>query len=314
MMKINMDQKRSRGQFYTLGNPFALKPFFDWAKDVKLRDKCVLEPFAGANNIIKTLRKTGLCRDSDSYDLNPAASDVKMRDAIKRFPKGYDVCVTNPPWLARNSATRRGIPFCNSRHDDLYKHCLELCLKNCKHVATLLPASYLQSRLFQERLQKYILLHDFIFTDTQNPVCLALFGDSHASDICIYHDDKYIGKLADASGELPHQKKDRNVRFNDPQGALGFISFDNVTEPSIRFCHAEEVQDYPIKVSSRFITRISGNFGNVRRLSRKLNKVITEFRETTNDLLLTPFKGMRKDGKYRRRMDFALAKRFINAA
>jgi len=47
---------------------------------------------------------------------------------------------------------------------------------------------------------------------------------------------------------------------------------------------------------------------------KKLNKKISTFRESTNDIFLTPFKGIRKDGRYRRRMDFALARDFINAS
>ena len=312
-----MNTKRAQGQFYTLGNPFRLRPFLAWADKAGLPGERVLEPFAGANNIIKTLQKMGMCQDFRSYDLTPADREVRKRDTAAKFPKGFDVCITNPPWLARNSATRRGLPFPDTCHDDLYKHCLELCLMNCGHVAALVPASYLQSGLFRDRLQTYILLHDTIFSDTENPVCLSLFGEKPTRDVQIYHDKRPIGTLAQLQEKLPGQKQNksvRSVRFNDPEGKLGFISFDNTREPSIQFCLASEVEDYPIKVSSRFITRISGDFGDVLALVRKLNRAIKAFRENTSDVFLTPFKGVRRDGSYRRRMDFALARRFINAA
>ncbi len=60
------------------------------------------------------------------------------------------------------------------------------------------------------------------------------------------------------------------------------------------------------------ITRISGDLGNVSRLIKRLNDNIEDFRNETNDVCLTPFKGLRKDvGVYRRRMDYALARDFI---
>ena len=140
-----MAEKRSKGQYYTQGNPFTLNPFLEWSEQISLSSKIVLEPFAGSNNIVKSLQQTGLCNQFSSYDIEPADSFVEQRDTIKSFPQGFEVCVTNPPWLARNSATRRGLDYPNTIHDDLYKHCLELCLLNCEHVAALIPASYLQS-------------------------------------------------------------------------------------------------------------------------------------------------------------------------
>ncbi len=309
-----MSRKRAQGQFYTRGNPFDLPPFLKWADQAGLPGKCVLEPFAGANNIIRTLQKAGICDAFKSYDLTPADREVKARDTIARFPEGFDVCVTNPPWLARNSATRRRLPFPGVCADDLYKHCLELCLNHCGYVAALVPASYLQSGLFRDRLQTYILLHDTIFSDTENPVCLSLFGNKPTGRVNIYYDGDDIGTLASLLKKLPTPKRDKRVRFNDPKGGLGFISFDNTREPSIRFCHAVEIRDYTIKVSSRFITRISGDFGASTRLIGKLNRAIKTFRHDTQDVFLTPFKGIRDDGRYRRRMEYMLARRFINAA
>ena len=308
-----MDSKRAQGRFYTLGNPFELKPFRQWAERARISQTRILEPFAGANHIIDTLIDIGLSSEFVSYDIEPNNRKVAKRNTISCFPKGYDVCITNPPWLARNSATRRGLPYPETKHDDLYKHCLELCLDNCKYVAVLIPASYLQSGLFRERLSSYILLHDTIFSDTENPVCLALFDANASSDVSIYYGDEPIGMLNTLKSQLPEPKEDRRVRFNDPNGRLGFISFDNAREASIRFCSADDIKDYTIKHSSRFITRISGDFGNLSVLIKKLNDAIESFRHNTKDIFLTPFKGIREDGCYRRRMDFNLARRFINS-
>lgn len=308
--------KRAKGQYYTLGNPFSLNPFRQWASDADLPNSNVLEPFAGSNNIIKTLQGMSLCNEFTSYDILPADDDVEFKDTIRGFPKNHRVCVTNPPWLARNSSTRRNLPYPDTVHDDMYKHCLELCLENCEYVAALIPASFLQSGLFRHRLSTYILLHeDGIFNDTENPVCLSLFTkDSDSTSTKVYYDGNFIGLLRDLEGRIPEERLNRKARFNDPSGNLGFISFDNTREPSIRFCSVQEIDDYPIKVSSRFITRISGEFSDIPSLIDQLNIQLTEFRKDTKDLLLTPFKGMRDDGCYRRRMSYALARKFINAS
>ncbi len=309
-----MSAKRAKGQFYTVGNPFILPPFVKWAKHAGLPAARILEPFAGGNNIIKTLQEIDLCNQFVSYDIEPTNKHVKLLDTVNAFPKGFKVCITNPPWLARNSATRRELPYPLSSYDDLYKHCLELCLNNCEFVAALLPASYLQSGLFRERLDTYILLHKTMFIDTENPVCLALFSGRTRQRINIYHDAKYIGTLKTLENKIPEMRNNRKIAFNVPDGELGFISFDNTRKASIKFCHGEEVEDYSIKISSRFITRISGDFDDADTLIHRLNKMIKKFRKGTHDVFLTPFKGIRDDGCYRRRMEYSMARRIINAA
>lgn len=176
----------------------------------------------------------------------------------------------------------------------------------------LIPATFLQSGLFIDRLKRIIFLHDkSIFNDTQNPVCLALFGEK-SNDIEIFFDSKYIGKLGDFNRFLPVSKKEnRKFIFNDPNGKLGFIALDNTREPSIRFCAGDELEKYNVGFSSRMITRIGGDFKNVSSLSEHLNKKLFEFRNSTKDVFLTPFKGLRKDGMYRSRMDYGLARDFI---
>jgi len=313
------DAKKSRGQFYTRANPFRHSAFQQWAAQAGLPRETVLEPFAGANHLIESLRDEGLCDRFRAYDIDPAHPPVVRRNTLTNFPAGHHVGVTNPPWLGKNSATRRGYAYPSDRHDDLYKHCLELCLRHCDYVAALVPASYLQSGLFFDRLQSCILLQRTLFTDTENPVCLALFGDEMFTPINLYNDFDYIGTLAQLQEFLPRPKK-RNtargeVKFNDPKGALGFISFDSTKAPSIRFCHAAQLKDYEIKESSRFITRISCDFrgADMDKTIARLNRRIDSFRANTHDVFLTPFKGIRQDGKYRRRMKFSLARSFIHA-
>lgn len=305
-------KKRQHGRYYTEGNPFILRPFVDWAESIDLRQARVLEPFAGANNIIRALQVSGYAKKFNSFDIEPANKEVEYMDTINNFPKGFDVCITNPPWLAKNSAHRRGLDFPNTDYDDLYKHSLNLCLENCSYVGALIPATFLRSGLFTNRLDSVIFLHDkSMFNDTENPVCLALFKEQ-TTDVKIFFDNEHVGNLSNLNKFLPTTKEaDKKLIFNDPNGELGFIAFDNTREPSIRFCSGYELRNYKVGFSSRMITRIGGNFGNVEKVSDYLNKKLSEFRLSTKDVFLTPFKGLRKDGMYRRRMDYGLARDFI---
>lgn len=99
-----------------------------------------------------------------------------------------------------------------------------------------------------------------------------------------------------------------DIRFNAPDGNLGLVAFDNVREASIRFCSISEISDYEIKQSSRFITRIA--IAEPPHIS-VLNHYLNELRTQTHDVFLSSYRGLRKDGMYRRRLDWDLARRII---
>lgn len=305
--------KRQNGRFYTEGNPFVLSPFKSWAKKIDLKNKRVLEPFAGSNNIIRALQQIGFAEQFTSFDIEPHNSKVKSRDTLSSFPRNYEVCITNPPWLAKNSAKRRGLMFPDTTHDDLYKFAIEKCLAYCPYVAAIIPASFVQSGIFRDRLNAIVLLHDqSMFMDTDNPVCLALFVPQ-SQEISIYYDNDFVGYLDEIKSLVPKTRKDRKLIFNHPKGELGFIAIDGTRGPSIRFCDSVEIGDYPIGNTSRMITRIKTDMQIEKELIHELNEQITAFRQQSRDVLLTPFKGLRKDGMYRRRMDYSMARHFINA-
>ena len=92
-----IDTKRSKGQYFTKGNPFCLRPFQNWLGKTNLSHENLLEPFAGANDIVNTLRSMRMCSKFSSYDISPSDKLVKKKDTIKKFPTEYKVCITNPP-------------------------------------------------------------------------------------------------------------------------------------------------------------------------------------------------------------------------
>ena len=247
--------KRELGQYFTTYNPFQNSGFLNWSKECDLSKTTILEPFAGSNNLINMLQDMGLCSDFKSFDIEPKNKFVKRRDTLKNFPKGFKVCITNPPYLAQNSAKRRNLEFPNIIYDDLYKYSLEKCLENCDYVGAIIPASFFNANIFRERLSHYILLNSKMFNDTEHP---------------------------------------------------------NTIEPSIKFVNGEEISPERIRVSSRSITRIMiPTKYKINNIIEKLNYNLNIFRKETYDLFLTPFKGLRKDNYYRRRLDYKLAKKLI---
>ncbi len=304
--------KRERGQFFTRENPFFHSAFAEWAGKADLLTATVLEPFAGANSIIAHLQSMGLCRDFMSFDIEPAAEQVEQRDTLAHFPSGYSVCVTNPPWLARNSATVRNLPFPATRHDNLYKLALERCLENCDFVAALIPESFIRADLFQDRLSDFISIKAGLFSDTGHPTGLALFSERITADVNVWTGSKMVGFLSVLERMKPRKRSDGPVvEFNCPNGNLGLFALDDTKGPSIRFCYAADMRNYKVKKTGRHITKLATDAdADVEKLNRYLN----DFRRKTSDVLMTCYKGIRKDGMYRRRLDWDLARRIIQNA
>lgn len=302
--------KRENGQFFTVGNPFYHTTFHEWASLCNLSSNPILEPFAGANSLIKHLRSMKLCKSASCYDIDPADSEVKKRNTLQSFPQGFDICITNPPWLAKNSATARGLPFPECNHDDLYKYALEKCLNHCQWVAALVPESFIRAKIFQERLTDFISLTSQMFTDTGHPVGLALFSPDQSDSVNVWSQNIPVGDLSGLESlRLQPQADKPTISFNDPDGNLGLIALDNTYTASIRFCPVAELSQYKVKPSGRHITKLKVE-GRLR--IKAWNEHLNDFRKKTCDVLLTSYKGIRKDGMYRRRLDWNLARGIIH--
>lgn len=301
-------EKRTKGQFFTKTNPFDCQAFLSWSRRANLPGERVLEPFAGENSLIEHLKDLNKVARWSSYDIDPGAAGVTRRDTIASFPEGYNVCVTNPPWLAKNSATVRGLPFPDTHFDDLYKLALTRCLEHCGYVAALVPESFIRADLHQDRLHTFISLTKAMFSDTTHPVGLALFDPDPVGDVVVYSGKQCIGTLSKLKTYRPPAASAPEIRFNEVDGNLGLIALDNTREASIRFCKAAELKDYRVSNKCRHITKLSVPW---RVNIRDCNALIDNFREATRDVLLTCYRGIRKDGMYRRRLDWSLARDII---
>jgi hypothetical protein len=327
------NDKRILGQYYTENNPFKNKLFKDWVNHISdIGNKKFLEPFAGSNNIIKFIQEIyPEIKNWSCFDINPSLTNVTpqyniiKQDTIIKFPEGYDVIVTNPPYLSKSSATRRGIIYPNfsPSYNDLYKICLDKMLNNVSFVAAIIPESFITSNLFHDRIFGIISLPCKMFNDTDCPVCLALFGkEVENNDFPIYSNNDFIGnfyelKIFDLS-EYKLKDIDIKWRFNDPNGIIGVKCVDSVKSNGgdIYFHRGELIKSEDIKISSRAFTRISGlpemYLSRLDDFIDTCNIVLNEYRSLTKDIFMTSFKGLRIDGKYRRRIDFYTVKSILD--
>ena len=326
IIKVEPTEKRNLGQFYTTKNPFHLKPFRDWFDKNNLADHTILEPFAGANHIVNHIKEIYPDIKSKSFDNNPNNQEVENRDTLKDFPKGYKVVLTNPPWS--NKVMRAFIGFSNDSlqgFENTYQLALYNCLINCDYVCALIPASFISSMYFEfeffiKRLERYVLIHDRLFDDTEEPTCLVMFSKDETSDVKIYFDDEFKGLYRDILLKIPPRlNSDLNIKisrlmYNRP-GDLLIRSVDNTVDPSILFFNKGELKSNPMtnkfQDKTRLLLNVSGNFKVTDDLIRDLNSNLNKMREETYDLFLSTFKGMRKDGKYRRYITNGLIKAII---
>ena len=316
-----MSNKRELGQYYTQTNPFIHPLFKEWM-DLVDNTKTFIEPFAGANNILKLIKESGydckwVCYDIDppKYNVYPEVQ-VNQQDTIEDFPKGFDVCITNCPYLGKSSARRRHIDY-PWEEDDLYKVSLNVMLKNCGYVAAIIPESFITANIHLDRLWGVISLACKMFDDTDCPVCLAMFTPNGNENVRVYSNENYLGSLKDLQDcEITGHTSDVKWIFNDKHGNIGVKTVDSQIEADCKFFYGENIKPEDIKVSSRAFSRISGLPKNINRdvFIKKCNDILLSYREQTKDVMMTSFKGLRKDGKYRRRLDFKTVRSILNKA
>ncbi len=308
---------RATGRFYTKTNPFNHSLFYKWLSLLPT-DVAVVEPFAGATDIPIMLNEIGFNPVWKCYDINPPIGDngfyVTKRNSIENPPKG-EIYITNPPFLARNSARKSNYPYPTSRFPNLYLHCLNQMLERGKYIAAILPDSFISSKFFKERLFGVISINFKIFTDTDYPVCLAMFVPEKQDDYPIFNGDSLLGYYSELAQYNAVNNTKGNWVFNSPNGNIGIKCIDG-NEADISFCRGEMIQSSIIKDSSRSITRVQGLPTDIDRDSfiNISNRLLAEYRDKTKDIFLTSFKGLRYDKHYRRRIDFGTLRNIMNEA
>ena len=245
--------KRENGVYYTVNNPFKHKEFIKWYNKATEDTDIILEPFAGGNNIPRLVNETGVDKlNWLSYDITPTHKDVIQRDTIKDFPTGYKTIITNPPYLDKSSATYNKLSFPDTIYNNVYKHCIDIMLHNSDYIAAIIPDSFITDKDLKERLHTVISINENIFTDTDQPVCLALFTPNKTDDFIIYVKDERIGYKKDIEKFIPKAPK-QEWKFNDVNGIIHMKAVDNKID-KMRFMLTSERVPKP---SDRMYTTIS---------------------------------------------------------
>lgn len=285
------------------------------------------DPFAGGGDLLQAAKNDLNFKQVVGFDIDEALP-WQYNDSLVEIPHiDNAVIITNPPYLAKQSCSRKKLDcskyFKNTPYDDLYLLALDKMLQAQKYVVAIIPESFINSRFTQKsRLDSITILEGNPFEDTENPVCVACFDNRHKAfdEIRVYKNSVYVNDLQTLSDFRLYSKKNLDIRFNDLDGWLALRAVDS-TDPdnTIKFDFKENVPyDWQknIKVSSRHITLISVDVAVADReeFVRLLNGYIYEIRAKSKDVILTPFKGNMKNGVRRRRLDFSLARAIIEEA
>lgn len=336
--------KRALGQYFTTANPFEHPAFARWAREIPA-GASVAEPFAGSGNLIAMARAVGLANPWVACDIAPvdpgasAAPDVPVarRDTLADFPAGHAAAITNPPYLAKNSASRRKLPYGGGDYDDVYKRALAVMLAGCERVAAIVPESFLTAGLFHDRLDAVVSLPQPMFDDTETPACLALFGPRRGpiagaaagpgapgaagsaapGDFEVWSGPRLVGGFGALRATLETPAARWPWRFNDPAGVIALHAADTGRGADIGFALAPEAPSPEIKVSSRTHTRIGVPLlgrEEAAEVAAEANRLLASRREQTSDVFMTAHFGLRADGRFRRRLDFGQARDLLDLA
>jgi hypothetical protein len=96
------------------------------------------------------------------------------------------------------------------------------------------------------------------------------------------------------------------VDGSDGKSPIAFVAAKDFSYPS-----------ESVAVSSRLMTYLELpelSDAEVSKLISRANAILSRIRQASCDLVLAPFKGNDKNGKRRRRLDYALARRILNLA
>jgi hypothetical protein len=293
--------KQLLGQFYTTTDPFSISDAFSSWYQMVPKNTTILEPFAGAGHLFSYVDSNW-----DGFDIEPNHPNVKQQDTLKDFPTGYQVCITNPPYLAKTVVSRKKLPVVLN-HEDLYLDALQKCLDNCDYVAAIIPSTFWNQNLFKDRLYSWDKFDMELFSDTDNPAGVAYFVPNKVDATRTFIN----GKEVHLNATNTPITTDFPVIFN-PEGLSSFLvnGIDTVDQNNI---HLRKIDGFDTsklvdkngkcKSTNRNMFPIECSYLKEEDLP-SINQMIDDWRRETQDFYLTSFKSCKKDGRYRKRISF----------
>jgi hypothetical protein len=313
-----MTKKIELGQFFTKKDIWLRPHIQTFIASIDF-DK-IIDPFAGGGHLLKIFQPHF---ETAGYDIDPTLS-WPINDGLKNIPMHpTDLCITNPPYLAKTTATRfkRTGTFqyfeLFPEFDDLYLMGVEQCLKSFPYGIAIIPETYLLHPKKTKRLISATILEENPFDDTDFPVVIICWGPENKLDYDVYKNDTLLGSNSSLTAKIPKNKKLGKdiIKFNDINGNLGIICIDKgALIGGIRFTTPDQIKG-AIKVSSRTSTKVMINcLVNIDELIVECNRLLFDYRKDTLDIYMAPFKGNDQNGSRRRRLDFTIARVIIENA
>lgn len=325
-MDLKLDQIKY-GKYYTTKNVFLNNQVFNaFIDDFNLQNHPVLEPFAGANHLTNHLLAIKSDWKITTYDLWPNAAGVFQNDSIHNWIYGkVDLVITNPPYLAKNKATKLKLNWAYNDYpyDDLYKICLAKILNNCRYLIAIIPTTLIYSQrqcdqwLLSKLVKFQLINNNHNFVDANLLVAIGYF-DANKNDqqinFSLYQDQDFVNTYQNLVWRPQKLNQNIKVSFNDQNPNLVIKCIDGIRpDDQIRFLDCQEISRV-IKNSDRQICQIRITGIKVdQNLITKLNQKLLWLRSNQYHYLWTTFKSLNQTNQIRRRISFKLVRQVIQA-
>ena len=322
--------KVSLGSFYTTKSGWLTNEVRAFLEKALAESKgCLLDPFAGDGHLLEAIKSDPvlgrLVSQATGFDIQ--GDTFPFNDSLVAIPNPQRAAiVTNPPYLANHSAKRKGVDqlvakyFDVSTQKNLYRIALEKALESADYVVAIIPETFLLSTFPKHRLELAVVIQDSLFGDTDAPALVACFTKESCPDAHIFTGNQNIGNLSEILALRESTATKHTIVFNDRNGRIGLRAVDGSDGKSpIAFVAARDFE-YPsdsVAVSSRLMTYLDlSHLGDsdIPRVISVANAELNRIRKASGDLVLAPFKGNDRNGRRRRRLDYALARRILNHA
>ena len=321
--------KVSLGSFYTTKSGWLTAEVRAFLENALARSGGqLLDPFAGDGHLITAVKEDATLSSkvvkATGFDIQ--GTTWPINDSLLEIPNPKRaVILTNPPYLANHSAKRKGVSslvskyFERSIQKNLYMIALENALASANYVVAIIPETFLLSTFPKHRLELAVVIQDSLFGDTDAPALVACFTKESCADAHVFTGNQSIGTLAEILALRESSAPKRTIVFNDPRGRIGLRAVDGSDgESPIAFMPASEF-DYSsrkVMVSSRLMTYLDLpdlSDDEIDSIIIRANSALKRIRKDSGDLVLAPFKGNDRNGRRRRRLDYALARRILNS-
>jgi hypothetical protein len=196
--------KKNLGQFYTTNYKHILQNMY-----IPDNVSNIIEPFAGNCDLLNFIEDTNCEYNVKCYDIDPKKDFIIKQDTLLNPPDLDNAfIITNPPYLARNKSSDKGV-FNKYNTNDLYKCFIQILINsNCLGGIIIIPLNFLCSirkadiELRENFVKKYDMniiniFEEQVFDDTSYSICSFQFTakndtSENISDCYIYPCNKRI--------------------------------------------------------------------------------------------------------------------------